>query len=177
MLLSFEHTLNGLAYLFREKRNIELPCDFRSSIQNMTLFANNENNSLAVKKLEDFCFENIRLLQLVNKIIPDGILPNGYTGILHDIKVKKGNDPDDKIYSDNPEIQKLFPRGITTMILKKGDEEKKDVAIYANRKFIEVEDEDDQKSTDKKWGKYFLENPNNFTEKAIEVFPFQSLYL
>ena len=161
MLLSFEHTLNGLAYLFREKRNIELPCDFRSSIQNMTLFANNENNSLAVKKLEDFCFENIRLLQLVNKIIPDGILPNGYTGILHDIKVKKGNDPDDKIYSDNPEIQKLFPRGITTMILKKGDEEKKDVAIYANRKFIEVKDEDDQKSTDEKWGKYFLENPNN----------------
>ena len=189
-LLSFEQTIHGLECLFKDKKKVELPSNFKASLQQRKFISDDkDNNRGAPEYLEEFCFQNKNLLQISSKIIPDGILPLGYTGILHDMKVKaKGNGPDDKIYKDHPKIQKLIPRGMTTMKLKKELEVKEhDVVIYANRKFTGggVGDEDDnnnnnvddfnhtrkrrrkndddeeEEEKDNSWQQYFLESPEN----------------
>lgn len=47
-----------------------------------------------------------KLLKVTSAPIPSGILPEGYEGVLHDIKVN-GHQADDSIYSQHPDIRQM----------------------------------------------------------------------
>lgn len=51
-------------------------------------------------------------LKVVSAAIPVGILPSGYSGVLHDVKVFSRRGPDDEIYDENEELrQKVISFG------------------------------------------------------------------
>ncbi|XP_071537280.1 uncharacterized protein [Panulirus ornatus] len=103
---------------------------------------------------------NEKKLQVTHTEVPTEILPDGFTAVLHDIKVH-GCGPDDRIYNVNPDIRKMIPRGATTMQLN-GVVSWFDVVIYGNKKFTGgIGDEDQwQPDDDDKWREYCLENPD-----------------
>ena len=96
--------------------------------------------------------------------VPDGILPPGYTGTLHDVKVgatdKKYSGPDDKIYNSNPEIREKVARGNTVLELhhKASQHTEHDMVVFALKKFTGgMGDEDEeQPENDLVWQRYFL---------------------
>ena len=96
--------------------------------------------------------------------VPHGILPPGYTGKLHDVKVgagdKKFSGPDDKIYNSSPEIRDKVARGNTVLELHKSatNETSHDMVVFALKKFTGgMGDEDEeQPENDLVWQRYFL---------------------
>ncbi|XP_050711471.1 uncharacterized protein LOC126995705 isoform X1 [Eriocheir sinensis] len=124
-----------------------------------------QSNSISGKSLLDFAYTKTdgeeKLLKVTSASVPNGILPEGYVGVLHDIKVS-GRQADDSIYSNHPDIRQKIPRGTTVMDLKHGSDEtlEQDIVIYANRKFTgSIGDEDDlQPENNDQWKKYFLKD-------------------
>ncbi|KAK8407039.1 hypothetical protein O3P69_007530 [Scylla paramamosain] len=146
----------------------QLPQSMSSAMETMIEAA--RQNATAAKGLSDFAKLKVdeKLLKVSSSNVPKDILPEGYEGVIHDIKVS-GHHADDKIYSNNSDIRQKIPRGTTLLDLKKGSGEEtiQDVLIYANRKFTgDIGDEDDiQQPESNEWKKYFLKDQ----EKAKQV--------
>ena len=95
--------------------------------------------------------------------IPHGILPSGYSGKIHDVKVqdlgKKFSGPDDKIYNSSPEIRDKVARGNTVLELQNSNTNKTehDMVVFALKKFTGgMGDEDEeQPENDLVWQRYF----------------------
>lgn len=66
------------------------------------------SNLCLISSLLDFAYTKTdgeeKLLKVTSASVPNGILPEGYVGILHDIKVS-GHQADDSIYSNHPDIR------------------------------------------------------------------------
>ena len=95
--------------------------------------------------------------------VPQGILPPGYTGSLHDVKVgsdKKFSGPDDNIYNSSPELRDKVARGNTVLELHNSATNKTehDMVVFALKKFTGgMGDEDEeQPENDLVWQRYFL---------------------
>jgi hypothetical protein len=95
--------------------------------------------------------------------VPGGILPPGYTGTLHDVKVGsegKYSGPDDKIYNSSPEIREAVARGNTVLELdhEPTQQTHHDMVVFALKKFTGgMGDEDEeQPEDDLVWQRYFL---------------------
>ncbi|XP_042215304.1 uncharacterized protein LOC121861526 isoform X2 [Homarus americanus] len=103
-------------------------------------------------------------VRIVSGDVPAGILPLGITATLQDIRVS-GYGPDDEIYSKNPEVRKMIPRGATLLDMK-GRLSCFDVVIYANKKFTGgIGDEDDEEvENNELWKQYFLEDPDTVSK-------------
>ena len=105
-----------------------------------------------------------RLVKVTPWEVPPGILPPGYTGKLHDVKVgsndKRSHGPDDKIYNSNPEIRDKVARGNTVLELHNSADNKTehDMVVFALKKFTGgMGDEDEeQPENDLVWQRYFL---------------------
>ena len=105
-----------------------------------------------------------RLVKVTPWQVPGGILPPGYTGTLHDVKVgacdKKYGGPDDKIYNSSPEIRDKVARGNTVLELhhEATQQTKHDMVVFALKKFTGgMGDEDEeQPEDDLVWQRYFL---------------------
>lgn len=75
---------------------------------------------------------------VVEGYVPTGILPEGVTATLADIKVSGGKKrvPDDKIYNDNPDLRLKVARGNTVAVVRDKDGGvSHDGVVFALRKF------------------------------------------
>ena len=105
-----------------------------------------------------------RMVKVTPWQVPDGILPPGYSGTLHDVKVgetdKKYGGPDDKIYNSSPEIRDKVARGNTVLELhhEATQQTQHDMVVFALKKFTGgMGDEDEeQPEDDLVWQRYFL---------------------
>nr|XP_045625849.1 uncharacterized protein LOC123775069 isoform X2 [Procambarus clarkii] len=155
--LSMEVLMKELNDVYKKKVHKKLPKSFMSSVQKMTVYA---ENSLYAAEMYDTALQKMRekkKVRIVSANVPEGILPTGNPAILHDIRVN-GHGPDDEIYNKDSEVRKLIPRGATILEFKG----KSDVVIYANKKFTGgVGDEDEhQPENNDLWKQYCLEDPS-----------------
>ncbi|XP_045626083.2 uncharacterized protein [Procambarus clarkii] len=159
--LSVDELLSELRCVYRDHYNRNMPKTLSSAIKKMIVLA--KKSEEAALQLERFAKvkKEERKVQIVSAVVPAGILPDGYSAVLEDIKIHSRG-PDDKIYSKNPDIRKWIPRGTTIMHLN-GNVSLHDVVIYANKKFIGgVGDEDEYQPEDSDtWREYCLGNPDN----------------
>lgn len=160
-ILTSEELLSELQHLYEEdSTNNFMPESLLLAIKNQ--ISNAKHTEDAANKLYKFAKSKreMKKLQIVEVEVPAGILQDGYSATLEDIRVLSRG-PDDHIYSKNPDIRKWIPRGTTIMHLK-GDVEWFDVVIYANKKFIGgIGDEDECQPEDgEEWRDYCLEDPD-----------------
>lgn len=92
--------LNPCYDLERRLLNIKLKC---------TPWSNTDivSNLCLISSLLNFAStktDGEKLLKVTSADVPDGILPEGYVGVLRDIKVS-GHQADDSIYSNHPDIR------------------------------------------------------------------------
>ena len=113
--------------------------------------------------------------------IPQGILPPGYSGKLHDVKVQdlaKKFGPDDKIYNSNPEIRDKVARGNTVLELHNSkcnsntNKTEHDMVVFALKKFTGgMGDEDEeQPEDDLVWQRYFTKPLDQVTPALSILF-------
>ncbi|XP_018014202.1 uncharacterized protein LOC108671217 [Hyalella azteca] len=127
----------------------------------------NHLRAASVEKLVQFINskEKKGLLVVNPAVVPEQIVGVGRNFAIKDVKVKCRG-PDDKIYAQNPDIQRFVPRGLT-LLCYPGDSNDSaagdilDPIIYANRKFTGgIGDEDEeQPNSNEEWKQYFLAVP------------------
>ncbi|KAG7177617.1 hypothetical protein Hamer_G008261 [Homarus americanus] len=162
--LSVENLKMILLDLYEKKFSRCLPESFLSSLN--TLICDAERSEQAAKILQTTSkrMKEDKKVRIVSGDVPAGILPLGITATLQDIRVS-GYGPDDEIYSKNPEVRKMIPRGATLLDMK-GRLSCFDVVIYANKKFTGgIGDEDDEEvENNELWKQYFLEDPDTVSK-------------
>lgn len=96
-------------------------------------------------------------LKVVSTAIPVGILPSGYSGVLHDVKVFSRRGPDDEIYDENEELRQKVARGNCFLTLTTPSTTVTYNVIYALKKFTGGlgDDDDRDKGDDFTWKLYF----------------------
>jgi len=120
--------------------------------------------------------QNRKNVKVTSWTVPYGILPQGISITLHDVKVSgegKRHVPDDKIYNNNDDIRDKVARGNT--VLQIHDTHNKtieyDMAVFALKKFTGgMGDEDeDQPDNDLVWQKYFLKPLEEVTKVVCMI--------
>jgi len=107
-------------------------------------------------------------LKIVTVDVPDGILPTGTTGRLHDVKVFTRHGPDDALYDSQPELREKVARGNCFLeVCERGSDSAVTCVIHAMKKFSGgLGDDDDRTSgSDFIWERYFTQPFD--TAKAI----------
>ena len=186
-LLDLNTVINLLQYKYNKYfgKSINSFSNFNDAILNLQKQAlDNKVYSQFAENLFKFCVfkskdpNNPPLIKISRQIVPFDILNSvtttTTTTILYDIKVNNKNNPDDKIYLDNPSIQKHIPRGLcflkTTSIINDDDDDDDDIVIYSNKKFTgetlidedekiknnDDDDDDDNDDDNNDQYKYFL---------------------
>jgi len=119
----------------------------------------------------NWCRKNKRV-KVVDFKVPDGILPVGYSGTLHDVKVESRG-PDDKVYNSNPEIREKIARGNCVLSYTNcnasNDEQTMDMVTFALRKFTGgMGDEDEtQPENAHVWQRYFIKPMEEVKEIVV----------
>ena len=102
-----------------------------------------------------------QLVQVTPADLPAGILPEGHSARLIDIKVKpKGKvRTDDEVYLQNPVIREKVPRGTCLFQLDSAGHDNMCCSVFSLRKFTGgLGDDDDVETADQAdWKQYFLE--------------------
>lgn len=120
-----------------------LPPVLVTALENMQHRAKNTESSKIVFEFAKQKQEE-KLVRIVSADIPDGILPGGYAGKLHDTKVNS-RAADDKVYEEHPDIREKIPRGTTFLELDHAGNNMFELVIYGNRKFTGgLGDEDEE---------------------------------
>jgi len=99
-------------------------------------------------------------LKIVTVEVPDGILPKGTTGRLHDVKVFSGHGPDDVLYDCQQDLREKVARGNCFLeICDKDNDSAVMCVIHAMKKFTGgLGDDDDRTSgSDFVWQRYFTQ--------------------
>jgi len=107
-------------------------------------------------------------LKIVTVDVPDGILPKGATGRLHDVKVFTCHGPDDALYDSQPDLREKVARGNCFLeVCEHGGNSTVICIIHALKKFTGgLGDDDDRTSeSDFIWQRYFTQPFD--TAKAI----------
>jgi len=97
-------------------------------------------------------------LKIVTVDVPDGILPTGVTGRLHDVKVFTRHGPDDALYDCQQDLREKVARGNCFLeVCKRGGDSTVICVIHAMKKFTGgLGDDDDRTSeSDFIWQRYF----------------------
>nr|XP_027235023.1 uncharacterized protein LOC113826353 [Penaeus vannamei] len=161
--LPLEDVLQKVDILYEEKFEGRLPESFISSVQRMVIKADSSGDAAKklYRKAQEWTEE--KKVKIMREDIPSDILPEGYSGTLSDLRVHS-HAADDEIYYNNPDIQKMIPRGVCVMELQ-GETPFFDMVLYANKKFTGgVGDEDDsQPESNEAWRKYCLSSPDSAT--------------
>nr|BDT62895.1 MAG: hypothetical protein [Trachysalambria curvirostris majanivirus] len=156
--LSFNETFKGIQQLFQQQHNKRLPVSLETAIYlNYTNEARNSEKDVEKLISEITHFKKAKLVSVTTSAVPEGILSPGYNATLKDVRIKSRGS-DDIIYTNNPKIRRLIPRGLTLININGED----DTVIYANKKFTGgVGDEDhSQPQNDKIWRQYCIKNPD-----------------
>ncbi|XP_067933091.1 uncharacterized protein [Watersipora subatra] len=96
-------------------------------------------------------------LKVIEQKVPDGILPDGVSGMLADVKVFSRG-PDDAVYDADQELREKVARGNTFLQL---DDKPWQCIIYALKKFTGGMGDDDDRSSggdDVIWKRYFTKS-------------------
>jgi len=99
-------------------------------------------------------------LKIVTVDVPDGILPKGTTGRLHDVKVYSRHGPDDALYDCQQDLREKVARGNCFLELcEHGSDLAVTCVIRAMKKFTGgLGDDDDRTSgSDFIWQRYFIQ--------------------
>lgn len=84
-------------------------------------------------------WRNEKMIREVGRQIPDGILPEGIEGNMVDVTPATRGD-DDKYFRQNDELRNHLPRGLSLLNIRvRGGNSECSVAIYANRKFFQLD--------------------------------------
>lgn len=101
----------------------------------------NRNKAQYSEEKAKLMFEQIekrskKQLKVISTVVPEGILPPGYSCTLYDVRIQSSG-LGEFIYNKNEWIRENITRGLNFMQLKEKDGgEKFDFAIYANKKFM-----------------------------------------
>ncbi|XP_047471215.1 uncharacterized protein LOC125026669 [Penaeus chinensis] len=159
--LQLEDVLQALQRLYEKKHNGRLPESFISSVQRMVIKANSSGDASKnlYEKAQEWSEE--KKIKIMAEEIPSDILPEGHSGTLSDLRVHS-HAADDEIYYNNPDIQKMIPRGVCMLELQ-GETSFFDMVLYANKKFTGgVGDEDEsQPESNEAWKKYCISSPDS----------------
>ena len=99
-------------------------------------------------------------LKIVTVDVPDGILPKGTTGVLHDVKVFTRHGPDDVVYDSEQDIREKVARGNCFLeVCVHGGDSTVICVIHGMKKFTGgLGDDDDRTSgSDFIWQRYFTQ--------------------
>jgi len=99
-------------------------------------------------------------LKIVTVDVPDGILPKGTTGRLHDVKVFSLHGPDDFLYDCQQDLREKVARGNCYLeVCERGNDSSVMCVIHAMKKFTGgLGDDDDRTSgSDFVWQRYFTQ--------------------
>ncbi|XP_050396663.1 uncharacterized protein LOC126815154 [Patella vulgata] len=112
--------------------------------------------------------KQLKTLKIIRSSVPIAILPNGYRGVLIDVKVNSPHAPDDKIYDTNEKIRQRVARGNCFLQIENGPHNGTTCVLYGLKKFTGgLGDDDDRDQGDNfTWKKYFTK-PLESTERVV----------
>ncbi|RXG54766.1 hypothetical protein Avbf_06696 [Armadillidium vulgare] len=161
--------IEGFDLLIKNLENFQ----WRNEFQKQIVLENIEKSCKRAQhssKVAISMFEEVKMKSSLLKVtcvtVPKDILPPNYSCTLYDVKISS-NKSDDFIYKENKWIRDNVTRGMNFMELTQKEENFFDFGIYANKKFMgENGDEDylEQLDIDKMCEKFFLDSPMNATE-------------
>jgi len=108
-------------------------------------------------------------LKVVTVDVPDGILPTGATGRLHDVKVFARHGPDDALYDSQPDLREKVARGNCFLeVCQHKSDSTVICVIHALKKFTGGLGDDDDRTSgpDFVWERYFTQ-PFDIAEAIV----------
>ncbi|XP_064640559.1 uncharacterized protein LOC135495658 [Lineus longissimus] len=132
----------------------------RSTLENVCCYQDDINDNVSRRKQAFEFLEWARKrehLKIITADIPDGVLPTGQKGALHDLRVFTKRGPDDAIYDRNADIREKVARGNCFLEIKDGPTAGTTCIVYALKKFTGGlgDDDDRDKGDNFTWKRYF----------------------